>query len=330
MKKQVAVLALVGVVGAAALAGCGESANNSNASGSSSPTKPAITIGYVPGDSTDPFFISMEYGAQKEAKKLGVKLIWEGASQYSPSQQTPVVDSLVSRGVSALVVAPTDAKAMIPPIRNAVNSGIPVITADSTIDQTSLLTARVTSNNIQGGEAAAKILAKLIHYKGTVAVLSPAPGISTDAARVQGFEQQIKTYPGIKFVGIQYDQEQNTKAATLAQDLILRYPNLNGIFGTDDTSASGAAVGVRSAGKLGKVKIVGYDAEPQEIQDIQSGLISAVIAQKPMIEGELAVQYAVEAAEHKHNIPKFTELQNIIIDKNNLSQNQQWVYRTTP
>lgn len=329
MRNQVKMVsvALLGTMGIAALAGCG---SQSTSTSKGAPAPSSITIGYVPGDSTDPFFLSMEYGAKQEAAKLGVKLVWEGASQYSPSQQTPVVNSVVARKVSALVVAPTDAKAMIPPIQNAVNAGIPVITADSTIAKTSLLSARITSNNIQGGEEAAKILAKQLGDKGTVAVLSPAPGISTDAARVQGFKEGLKRYPHMKYVGVQYDQEQNTKAATLAQNLLLRYPKLGGIFGTDDTSAGGAAVGVRSAGKSGQVKIVGYDAEPQEMRALKSGLISAVIAQKPMLEGELAVKYAVDAVEHKHTFPKFTQLPNVVIDKANLAQNQQWVYRTTP
>lgn len=314
-------IGLAGVV-TLGLTGCGSTS-------ASQPSKSSITIGFVPGETTDPFFVSMEVGAKKEAKKLGVKLVYEGASQYTPSQQTPYVNSLVARQVSALVVAPTDAQAMIPPIQNAVNAHIPVITVDSTIAKHQILTARVTSNNVQGGEEAAKILAQQIHGHGTVAVLSPSPGITTDAARVQGFIQEIRKFPHIKFVGIQYDQEQNTKASTLVQNLLLRYSNLNGIFGTDDTSASGAASGVRSAGKVGSVKIVGYDAEPLEVKDLKSGLISALIAQKPMLEGELAVKDAYDAAMHKTgSIKKFDQLNNLVIDKANLSQNQKWVYKT--
>jgi ribose transport system substrate-binding protein len=307
------------------LTACGGSGNASGGGGSNQ----NITIGFIPGVTTDPFFISMQAGAQAEAQKLGVKLLWQGASQYTPSQQTPYVDSLVSRHVSALAIAPTDATAMIPPIQRAVNAKIPVIAVDSTITNKSLLTAEVTADNVQGGTAAADILAKQINDKGTVVVLAPTPGITTDNERVQGFEQEIKKYPNINFVGVQYDNEQNTKAATLAQQMILRYPNLAGIFGTDDTSASGAATGVRSAGKTGKVQVVAYDAEPEEVTDLQSGLISALIAQKPYEEGQLAVQYAYDAATGKTSqIKKSTVLANVTIDKSNLSQNQQWVYKS--
>lgn len=313
---------------ASTVAACGTSSTSAGSTSSGNSNK-NITIGFIPGVTTDPFFISMQAGAQAEAQKLGVTLLWQGASQYTPSQQTPYVDSMISRKVSALAIAPTDATAMIPPIQRAVNAKIPVITVDSTITNKSLLTAEVTADNVQGGQAAADILAKQINDKGTVVVLAPTPGITTDNERVQGFEQEIKKYPNIKFVGVQYDNEQNTQAATLAQQMILRYPDLAGIFGTDDTSASGAAAGVRSAGKTGKVQVVAYDAEPAEVTDLQSGLISALIAQKPYEEGQLAVQYAYDAATGQTSkIQKSTVLPNVTIDKSNLSQNQQWVYKS--
>lgn len=335
MKKHVGFLA-VGATLVLAV-GCGTTTNNSgtNATGNSSPagsgTGKNITIGFVPGSTTDPFFISMEVGAEQEAQKLGVKLVWQGASQYSPSDQTPYIDAMVTKKVNALITCPTDATAMEPPIQKAVNAGIPVITADSTIANASLLTSRITSNNTQGGAAAADYLAQAAGgKKGVVAVLDPSPGITTDAARVKGFAQEIKKYPNLTYVGVQYDNEQTTKASTLAQDLLLHYPNLVGIFGTDDTSASGGAEGIRSAGKLGQVKIVGYDAEPAEITDLKSGLVSALIAQKPMEEGQLAVQYAYDAATgNKSDIKSFVQLDNVIITKANLAQNQQWVYKSS-
>lgn len=333
MKKRLGIVA----VGAAAalVAGCGTSStgnSSGNASASTGPgTSKQITIGFVPGSTTDPFFISMEVGAQQEAKKLGVKLDWEGASTYSPSAQTPYINAMVTKKVSALITCPTDATAMIPPLKAATQAGIPVITADSTITDTSLLTSRITSDNNQGGAAAADYLAKAANgAKGVVAVLDPSPGISTDAGRVVGFAAEIKKYPNLTYVGVQYDNEQTTKAATLAQNLLLKYPNLVGIFGTDDTSASGGAEGVRSSGKLGKVKIVGYDAEPAEIQDMQNGLVSALVAQKPMVEGEMAVQFAYDKVTGKtSDIKSFDQLANIIITKDNMSSNQQWIYKSS-
>lgn len=178
MKKSLGIIA-VGAV-AALVAGCGtssagNSSNSSNTASGGTGSNKQITIGFVPGSTTDPFFISMEVGAQQEAQKLGVKLDWEGASTYSPSAQTPYINAMVTKKVNALITCPTDATAMIPPIKAAVQAGIPVITADSTITDTSLLTSRITSDNNQGGAAAADYLAKAANgAKGVVAVLDPS------------------------------------------------------------------------------------------------------------------------------------------------------------
>lgn len=112
MKTGVSLLA----VGASLVlaAGCGTAVNNtssnttsnttSNTAGSASGKQ--VTIGFVPGMTTDPFFISMEVGAQQEAQKLGVKLVWQGASQYSPSAQTPYINAMVTKRSTRSSLAP--------------------------------------------------------------------------------------------------------------------------------------------------------------------------------------------------------------------------------
>jgi ribose transport system substrate-binding protein len=285
------------------------------------------TIALIPGLTTDPFYISMGIGAQAAAKKLGVTLLWQGAPTWSVSQQTPYVAAMVSRHVNAILIAPTDVKQLIPPIRNAVKAGIPVITVDTTIADQSLLKSAITSNNFQGGEVAAKMMAQQIGGKGEVAVINTLPGISTTDARQAGFVAEMKHFPQIKIVAMEYDNDQQTTAETDAQHILLRYPGLKGIFGTNLYSAVGAAAGVEQAGKIGAVKVFGYDAEPLEVQDLQKGLLSAIVAQKPYLEGYLGVEYAVDVLEGKA-VPKSVQLPNVVITKANLKANAQWIYKT--
>ena len=74
MKKTVGFLAVGATL--ALVAGCGTAAtNNTGNSAGGSGSQKQVTIGFVPGETTDPFFISMEVGAQQEAQKLGVKLV---------------------------------------------------------------------------------------------------------------------------------------------------------------------------------------------------------------------------------------------------------------
>lgn len=285
------------------------------------------TIALVPGLTTDPFYISMGVGAMAAAKKFGVNLLWQGAPTWSVSQQTPYVTAMISRHVSALLIAPTDVKQLIPPIRSAVNAGIPVITVDTTIANQALLKSAITSNNFQGGEAAANMMAKQIGYKGQVAIINVLPGVSTTDARQLGFIKGMSRFPHIQIVAKEYDNDSQTTADTQVQHILLRFPQLKGVFGTNLYSAVGAAAGVQQAGKLGQVKVFGYDAEPQEVKDLRRGLISAIVAQKPYMEGYLGVEYAVDVL-HGRRVPKHVYLSNVIITKANLKTTSRWIYKT--
>src|SRR6202043_837924 len=63
------------------------------------------TIALVPGIASDPFYITMHNGASAEAKKLGVNLIWQGGSSFSPETQLPILQSLLAKHPDALLVA---------------------------------------------------------------------------------------------------------------------------------------------------------------------------------------------------------------------------------
>ena len=272
------------------------------------------TIALVPGIATDPFYITMQHGAAAEAKKLGLHLIWQGGSSFSPETQIPVLQALLAKHPAALLVAPTNEKALINPIRQFIAAGIPVISVDTTISDTAILKSRITSNNVQGGASAARAIAGFAHGKGDVAVINVKPGISTTDARQKGFLAQMKHYEGMKVVAIEYDDDSPTKAFTEAQLLLLKYPHLKGIFATNVFSGEGVGKAVVSAGKKGKVDVVGYDAEPGEVKLLKQGVISTLIVQRPAEEGRLGVKYAYDILTGKSaQVPASKRLANITV-----------------
>src|SRR4029079_2137934 len=109
--------------------------------------------------------------------------------------------------------------------------------------------------------------------------------------------------------------------ATLA-----KHPDLKGIFAANLFSAEGAATALRQAGKLGDVKIVGFDAGPKQVQDLKDGLVQALIAQKPADIGSQGVEQAYNALEGKPTTDKIgTGFE--VVTKDNLSQMQDVLYK---
>jgi ribose transport system substrate-binding protein len=329
MKKKLLAVSVSVAALALTMVGCGtQGTNANNTSNSSQSNGKHFTIEFIPGLTTDPFYISMERGVQDEAKKLGINVIVQGASQWSYQLQTPVVRSAIANKPDFLLIAPDDANAMIGPLTAVHNAGIPIITVDTTINDQSILVSRITSDNVQGGKAAADAMAKLMGYSGDVAVLNNAPGITTSDDRQNAFIAEMKDkYPNIKVVGVQYTNDSQNKASADTKDMLAAHPNLKGIFAANLYNAVGAAEAFQAMGKKGV--LISYDAEPEEVADVANGTIQALVVQKPYQEGVLAVQYAYDyLTGNKQAIKDSVVIPNVIATKDNLNDPSinKWFY----
>jgi ribose transport system substrate-binding protein len=300
--------ALVSSVAAIAVVGLGLAACSSSGSSSASPTKSSSASGgytknnleLVVGTKSDDFYVTMECGAEAEAKALGAHLTVNGPADFSVSEQAPILNAVAVSKPDALIVAPTDAAALDPELQRIQSGGTKIVFVDTSSSDSSLGVARITSNNVGGGALAADSLAQAIGGKGTVAVINVAPGISTTDARIQGFDQEMKAkYPNITVLPTQYDNDSSATAASQVSSDISAHPDLSGVFATNVLSAQGAATGVLHAGKSGKVKVATFDADPQQMAALKSNTIQLAIAQSPYLEGQDGVKQALNAANGK-------------------------------
>ena len=146
----------------------------------------------IAGVRGDEFYITMNCGAQEEARKQGVDLDFQGPDEFDASQQTPIVNAVTQKKPDAILIAPTDTKAMYVPIKQAADAGITIVLVDTTLEQPDLAVSQIASDNEAGGREAAKALGNLIGGEGKVFVNNVKPGISTTDARAQGFEDEAK------------------------------------------------------------------------------------------------------------------------------------------
>ena len=294
-----------------ALAACSSSSSSSSTSpaastGASSTSSSAAAAGknynveLVVGTKSDDFYVTMECGAMAEAKTLGVNLTVTGPADFSAPEQAPILNAVAASKPDALIVAPTDTKALNPELSRIANEGVKVVFVDTTTTDPSVAVSHITSDNTGGGKLAADSLATAIGGKGTVAVINVNPGISTTDARIAGFNAEMKAkYPGITVLAVQYDNDSSATAASQVEADITAHPNLSGVFATNVLSAQGAATGIQHAGASGKVKVATFDAEPQQITALKSNTIQLAVAQSPYLEGQDGVQQAVDALSGK-------------------------------
>jgi len=293
------------------------------------------TIGFCPGIVTNPFYIAMQHGATQAANELGIELIWQGAQNWDFSEQTVILNALIARGVDALILAPTDPEAIKIPLQEAVDAGIAVITVDTDINDpdAEIRLTSIASDNVLGGFMAGEALAEAIGFEGEVALMGAMVGVTSNELRYEGFRAAIAQYPEIEIVASEYSQEDQAKAAQQMESVILAHPNLLGAFAVDTPTAHGCAVGVRNAGVEGEFVLVGFDAQPLEIEDLQAGLITMLVAQAPYAMGYVGVQLAYDYLQGF--LPEFpgdftTGFYVITADNVNDPQTQKWVYLTEP
>ena len=322
----VATLALAGAVVASTASGGGAApAKNQSA-------KKTYNFVLVAGIASDAFYLTMNKGAQAMAKKLGnVKVQFTGSTeQFSPPTQIPFLNAAIAKKPDAILIAPTDKTALAAPIQRAVAAGIPVITVDTFITKPLAFT-NVSTDNLAGGRSAADALVKAIGGSGEVAAISVNPGISTTDQRQQGFEQELKKYPKVKYLGTQYCNDDQTKASNQTTALLHAHPNLKGMFAMNVVSGNGVTAAVRAAGKSGKVKLVEFDAGPPQVQALKSKTIDALIAQYPYGIGQMGVQLAYKyVTGHKAGIKKHYGTGSAIITRANVSSPAFKKYLYTP
>jgi len=279
----------------------GSSSPSAAGSASTSAAAKSYNLELIVGTKNDNFYVTMECGAQAEAKKLGMNITVNGPADFTVAEQKPLIDDALSTKPDGLLIAPTDTSALDPDLQQVQSNGTKVVFVDTSSSNSSLGAARITSDNAAGGKLAADNLGGQIGGKGTVAVVTVKRGTSTTDARVQGFQQEMATkFQNVKLLPVHYDdQDSSTVAASDIGGDIAAHPDLSAVFAANVITAEGAATAVKSAGKSGTIKVAAFDAEPAEITAVQQGTIQLLIAQDPTAEGQYGVDQAVNALEGK-------------------------------
>jgi len=249
-----------------------------------------VTIALIPGLTADGFYVTMHKGAEAAAKAVGAELIYQGAAEWNVSLQVPILDAIIAKKPSAIMIAPVDKTQMVAPLKKAFDAGITVVCVDTFIGNGVFQTGAgdadfpisyVASDNVLGGRIAARALAKAIGDKGKVYVSNVKPGVSTTDQREEGFKLEMKDHPNIAVLETQFNDDDANKAAAQVQAVIGRVPDLAGVFGANLFSAGGTANGIKQAGLVGKVKLAGFDAPESIVGQLKDGTFELTVAQHP-------------------------------------------------
>ena len=258
-----------------------------------------ITIAVIPKGTTHEFWKSVHAGAVKASKELGVDIVWKGpVKEDDLKDQIDVVQSFTAQGVSGIVLAPLNDKALGGAVKAAVGAKIPVVVFDSDL-QGHEHTSFVATDNVAAGRLAGEALGKLLGGKGKVVLLRYQEGSASTANREQGFLEGIKKTPDVQIVSDNQYGGATTESAFSTSERILGAQKaadggVSGVFCPNESTTFGMLLALQKAGLAGKIKLVGFDSSPKLVAGLASGQIDGLVLQDPFNIGYLAVKTMVQ------------------------------------
>ncbi|WP_250675261.1 ribose ABC transporter substrate-binding protein RbsB [Paraclostridium ghonii] len=245
-------------------------------------------IGLIVSTLNNPFFVDLKKGVEKEAKKLGYEVVVLD-SQNDPAKEVSNMEDITVKNVDLVLLNPVDSDSAVASVMIANNADLPVMTVDR-IANGGKVASHIASDNIAGGDMAAKFLIDKLGNKGNIVELEGIAGSSATRDRGKGFEDGIKG-SNLKIVSKQSADFDRTKGLTVMENIIQSQGKIDAVFAQNDEMALGASKALKDA-NMKDVVVVGFDATDDAIDAVKKGDMASTVAQQPILIGETSVKEA--------------------------------------
>lgn len=251
------------------------------------PDAETLKIGVI-GKSVHPYWSEVQLGAEAAGAEMGVEVQFFVPQTDDPAKQLSTFETFIAQGFNAIAIAPSDPSAMAAGIAKADEMGIPVVTLDTDAPDSARV-LYIGTDNAAAGKIAGEKAAELIG-NGTGVVI-PATGSLTarnSIERIEGFTEGMTA--GCDVLEALNDQEDPAKSLSLVEGALSAYDDIQAIFGVYAYNGPAAAQAVKTAGKVGDIKIVSFDTTEDIINWVREGVIDATIGQRPYMMGYESVK----------------------------------------
>jgi ribose transport system substrate-binding protein len=242
----------------------------------------------------------MREGAQKQADKLGAKLIVFNANDV-PSAQNNALDDYIQQKVDGIAVDAIDVNGLRSSVKAAAAAGITVVGIDAVLPP-GPQKAQVGVDNAVGGKMIADYLAKYVQTnlggKARVGVVGALSSTIQNSRQKASIDELAKS-PGISIAGIVDGRNSQDVALSAAENLITANPDINVIYATGEPAMLGAIAAINAQGMNKKIKVVGWDLASEVIRGIDNGVVLGVVQQDPAAMGRAAIQALNDVHEGK-------------------------------
>jgi ribose transport system substrate-binding protein len=258
-------------------------------------------IGLVMKSLANEFFKDMEEGAIKHVQERGdLTLVPVGMhSETDIDTQISAIENFITQKVDAIVVAPADSRALVPPLARAIKAGIIVINIDVALDeaakkQAGVDLAFVGPDNRAGAKMSGDVLAKALGSGGKVVIIEGNPGADNAQQRKRGFDDSVKEGK-LDLVDSRTAHWETEEANSVFSNILTAHPDVQGVMAANDSMALGVVKAIDASGKSGKIKVVGFDNIAAVQPLLKDGKLIATIDQFGSQMAANGIDYAMKA-----------------------------------
>jgi simple sugar transport system substrate-binding protein len=243
-----------------------------------------------------PFFATMEDAAKVYAKNHpGVEITFaQGTSATDIEGQIAHIESMVTKGVQGIAITPVD-PTVAPALDKAIAEGVKIVLMDNDIPDWTGRTALATTDNYNAGKIIGGYLKTVLENGDTIGILEGVPGVPSLDDRVRGMLDGLSGVD-VEIVGRGATNCTEELGINVAEDLLIKNPELKAIFAACGPPAAGAAQAIKNAGiDNDKIVLAGFDFCCGEKEALEAGIEDATVAQFPAKMAELGVDALVKA-----------------------------------
>lgn len=315
------------------LAACGNNKKTSQETEESSGEE-SIVIGVTLHDLSSDGYAANLRGIENLAEEKGNVKIQAVSADGSAETQVGQVEDFITSGVDGIIILPVDSSALSNAVSNAVDSGIPVVSMDRSVDG-DVATATIESDNYEHGKAAADYMLEAAEAQGMevgdlkVLELLGDQASSSGVERHEGFADQCEAL-GIEIVTALPTNWDADESYNSVLDGFQANGEINAIFEASDIAMhSGVSSALEQLGKYvpvgeeGHIIITTVDGGPNGIAAVSDGYIDAMAEQALLEMGSEALN-TVLAASDGETPEKLIRLDPIEVNSENANSDELW------
>ena len=245
--------------------------------------------------------------------------------------QEAYIELAIKSGADAIILGPDNSEMLAPAVEMVHDKGIPIIIVDTIVNSDDYDVCYLT-DNLLAGENAAKEMLRILKEQGhseteevNVGIELRAKASQTINERLAGFSQYWTKYAPDTWNIIdelKCNDGDEVLATKLSEEFLEQYPDIDGVFGTDNASTMGFSSALLKFNRQ-DIVMVGFDYSPEVAQIIEDGNFNvSLMLQSQYDMGYKGVESALLLIDGKTVELKFVDTGSVVLNKDSLNSEE--------